>query len=127
MSNEEEDSERDELSMKQIAELVISVAKDAAEAKALAQEAQRTSKEALVVQTENEQRLKSIQHRVDATEGKMDTMLDGVSQINMKLKENTAVTVGVKTTLKVFMSFLSLITLVVGIIRAIPVVASWIR
>lgn len=127
MSNEEEDSEREELSMKQIAELVISVAKDAAEAKALAQEAQRTSKEALVVQTENEQRLKSIQHRVDATEGKMDTMLDGVSQINMKLKENTAVTVGVKTTLKVFMSFLSLITLVVGIIRAIPVVASWIR
>ena len=58
---------------------LLEVEKTAAESRALAKEAMDTAKAGLVKQTENEQRLKSIQHRVDHTEGKMDTMLDSAT------------------------------------------------
>lgn len=93
--------------------------KTCARAEALAAKALDTSQQGLVKQTENEARLKSIQHRVDHTEGKMDTMLDWISRIDGKLTHGNAVQEGIRRTMKVFMGVVSVASLGVGIIRII--------
>lgn len=90
-----------------------------AKAEALANKALETSQQGLVKQTENEARLKSIQHRVDHTEGKMDTMLDWISRIDNKLTHNNSVQEGIRRTMKVFMGVVSVASLGVGIIRVV--------
>lgn len=92
---------------------------EASKARALAEKALDTSTNSLIQQTENEQRLKSIQHRVDHTEGKMDTLLDWVSKIDNKLTHSNSVQEGIRRTMKVFMGVVSVLSLGVGIIRII--------
>lgn len=98
---------------------LLEVEKTAAESRVLAKEAMDTAKAGLVKQTENEQRLKSIQHRVDHTEGKMDTMLDWISRIDGKITHSNSVQEGIRRTLKVFMGLVSVISVAVGIVRLI--------
>lgn len=89
------------------------------ESRALADKAMDISLSALTKQTENDQRLKSIQHRVDNTEGKMDTMLDWISRIDGKITHSSAVQEGMRRMLKVFMGVVSIVSLVVAIIRLV--------
>ena len=98
---------------------LLDVERVAAASMALSKEAIETSKQGLVKQTENEQRLKSIQHRVDHTETKMDTMLDWISRIDGKLTHNNSVQEGIRRTMKVFMGVVSVASVAVGVIRII--------
>ena len=89
----------------------------AAKAEALAVDAQGTSKNALMQQTANESRLKSIQHRVDNTEGKLDTALDGIAQINKTLNNNSSTLKGISWVVKALLGLIPIISLVFSILR----------
>ena len=89
----------------------------ASKAEALAQSAQNTSKDALCKQTANEARLKSIQHRVDNTEGKLDTALDGIAQINKTLNSNSSTLKGINSVVKALLALIPVISLVFTILR----------
>lgn len=93
--------------------------KDAAAAKAIAEEALSVSRQALVVQTENESRLKSVQHRMDKIEGKMDTMLDCLAQIRKTTTESNGIQEGTRRMIKIFASLFSACSLVLSVVRVI--------
>lgn len=95
-------------------ERIVAAEQNAAAAKALAEDAAESCRAALVKQTENEARLKSIQHRMDNTEGKMDTVLDNLAQINKAITESNGIQAGTRKTVKIFASIVSVLLSVMG-------------